>query len=121
MLQYEINEFGKRLGLPGLETDENDRVGLHLEGLGTLSLELNRSDRGEEVLLVLARPVAPSDVVKYESLLGRVNLRTNLPVPLAAGFFRDQLVLSARFASEDVTAVALENALRLMLDEIARA
>ena len=120
MLQYEINEFGKRLGLPGLETDENDRVGLHLEGLGTLSLELNRNDRGEELLLVLARPVAPNDVGRYEALLERVNWRSNLPVPLSAGLFRDQLVLSARFESQAVTAVALENALRLMLDEMAR-
>ena len=121
MLQYEINEFGKRLGLPGLEIDENDRVGLHLDGLGTLSLELNRNDLGEELLLVLARPVGPGEIAKYESLLERVNWRSNLPVALGAGFFRDQLVLSARFAPEAVSAVALENALRLMLDEIARA
>jgi hypothetical protein len=44
-----------------------------------------------------------------------------MPFALSVACFRNRLILTARFAEETVSAVVLENALRLMLDELARA
>ena len=39
MIDYEINEFGKRLGLPGLELNGSGLASLVLDGVGTLTIE----------------------------------------------------------------------------------
>lgn len=121
MLSFEINEFGKRLGLPGLELDENDRVSLEFDSVGSISLEVQRHDFGSELLLVFAKVLEVEEMKKFASLLERVNWRTNMPFALSVACFRNQVILTARFAEETVSAVVLENALRLMLDELARA
>ena len=121
MLSYEINEFGKRLGLPSLELDENDRVGLEFAGVGSISLEVQKREFGAELLLVFAKALQADEMKKFATLLERVNWRTNLPFALTVACFRNQLILTARFSEEAVSAVVLENALRMMLDELARA
>lgn len=121
MLSYEINEFGKRLGLPSLGLDENDRVGLEFDGVGSISLEVQKREFGAELLLVFAKALQADEMKKFASLLERVNWRTNLPFALTVACFRNQLILTARFSEEAVSAVVLENALRMMLDELARA
>lgn len=120
MLSYEINEFGKRLGLPELELDENNQVSLAFEGLGVITLENQYNNFGNELLLVFSKSIEVDEVNKFEQLLERVNWRTNLPFTLSVAHFRSQIIMTARFAEEAVSAIVLENALRIMMDEVNR-
>lgn len=44
MLEQEINEFGRRLGLPGLELSAEGLAALDIENVGKLTLERGEGD-----------------------------------------------------------------------------
>ena len=121
MIDYEINEFGRRLGLPSLELNQNGMASLVIEGLGTVMLEKTSELGDGELLLVLSRPVEPSETASFAKLLEAVGWRRNPPFRMSAAFFRQSLILTARFEEGAVTAALLENALRVLSDEIERA
>ena len=121
MLDLEINEFGRRLGLPGLALDDNGRAGVRFDVIGMLTLEAGEGSEEDVLRVVLAVPVEPSDAaVRYDAALRRVSWRSALPYSVSTALFRDQLIWSVRLPARSVTAAALENALRFLLDEAAR-
>lgn len=42
MIDHELNELGRRLGLPGLALNDEGRLQLDMEGVGALSFERDR-------------------------------------------------------------------------------
>ena len=121
MIDYEINEFGKRLGLPGLELNGSGLASLVLDGVGTLTIEKTSDFMKRELLLTLSQPIEPTDSARFGRLLANVNWRRRPAFKLSPAFFRHHLILTARFDDDGVTAALLENALRVMADEIGRA
>ena len=125
MLDHEIDEFGRRLGLPGLELNQEGRAALAVDGTGVLSLELGLEGSDAEGDLLMALALDPVDGegaggLKLLRALERFDWRNALPYAASAGLVRGHLILTVRFAQEDATAAKLENAFRWFLDEASR-
>ncbi|MCF0253397.1 MAG: hypothetical protein HUK26_03575 [Duodenibacillus sp.] len=119
MLNRQINEFGKRLGIPGLALNSDGIAGLTIEGVGRVTLETGVAGCADDFFVCLSRKAAPSSE-PYGAMLARVNWRTGLPVQLAAAYHKDEMVFAARMRRSEVTAAGIENTLRLLLSEISR-
>ncbi len=118
MIEHEIGEFGRKLGLPDLALDERGIAAMDVRGLGSFTLELREGTEGEDELLIhVARPVTPSDVDLPRRLLTRCSWRGNSQYPLAGGLHRDRLILLTRFPLSRVRASLLENAIRFLADQ----
>ena len=102
MLEQEINEFGRRLGLPGLE--------LSAEGL----------DAEGDILMVLALEGVPdtgSSGLHYAKALRRCDWRSAQPFLVSTALVHERLIYAIRFTADSATAVELENGLRYLLDQ----
>ncbi len=121
VIDFEIGEFGKRLGIDCLALNERSAAGLVIEGVGTLTLERLESppDAGEpELLVALSRTIEPSEAARFGALLSRIHWRRHPAATLCAGLFRNELIVSTRIEERRVTASALENMLRLLSAEL---
>lgn len=119
MIDFELNEFGRRLGMPGLGLNESAVAGVTIEGVGLLTLERIETANSESELLVsLARPIKSTEALRYGALLERLDWRRHPPFAFSAGLFRDNLILSTRLEESAVTAAMLENVLRALSDEL---
>ena len=118
MIDFELNEFGRRLGLPGLSFNAAGAAGVMIEDVGALSLESVEEDGRREVLVSLARAVDPSESSRYGRLLERTDWRRHPEFSFSAGLFRDRLIVSLRLEENRVTAAGLENALRFLSGEL---
>ena len=129
VIDFEIGEFGKRLGIDGLSLNDRSAAGLVIAAgyaptgiaLGTLTLERLESPSGvgePELLVVLSRTIEPSESARYGALLSRIHWRRHPAAALCAGLFRNELILSTRIPQRRVTASALENTLRLLSAEL---
>ena len=79
MLEQEINEFGRRLGLPGLELSAEGLAALDIENVGKLTLERGEGDAEGDILMVLALegvPDAGSSGLHYAKALRRCDWRS---------------------------------------------
>lgn len=119
MIDFELNEFGRRLGMPGLELNENAAAGVTIEGLGVLTFERVETPEGQAELLVsLSRPIESTEAGRFGALLERLDWRRHPVFTFSAGLFRDRLILSTRLNESAVTARMLENVLRALSDEL---
>ena len=113
MLDYELNEFGKRLGLSGIDLREGP-MSLDIEGIGTLTLETREREGERELLVMLTAPVPESDTEKLHALLAAADWRSNPPYTVSTGALRDKVFALVRIPEEEVKAAAVENALRYL-------
>lgn len=120
MLEQELGEFGKRMGLPGLAFGPNGLAALDVERMGRLHLEKNVRAGATELLLYLACPCQPHDREAAERALERCHYRHADPFPLCASRHNDQVILLIRLPERDVTAAAIEKA-ALFLADVMRA
>ena len=121
MLDYELDAFGKRLGLPALALNENGLAVIAMDGIGTLTLQKGEGGAEDMLLVALASPVDPTEsAARYRAALERSNWRTALPHPLSVALFRDMLIRTVRLPEAAVTAAGLENVLRFLMDESAQ-
>lgn len=120
MLDYELDAFGKRLGLPTLSLNDNGLAVVAMDGIGTLTLQMGEGATDNRLLVMLAVPVEPTDSAnRYYAALERVNWRSGLPHPLSVALFRDNLIWTVRLTDTAITAAGLENILRFLMDEAA--
>lgn len=119
MLEKEIDEFGRRIGLPGLKLNDNGLAQLNIEGLGCLSLELAAEGRHGERDLIFSIALSPDAhaAEKLPAAFASVNSEERLPLQMATGLLENRLILSARLSTDRVRASDLENALRLLLSK----
>ena len=121
MKQEVIEEFGQRIGLPGLALNERGMAGLSIEGLGDFTLEpAEGADYGDEddVVLSLALEADASEAGgRFLAAMKRANWREAPAPAFRAGLLHDRLVLSVRIPADEASAVRLENALRFLLEE----
>lgn len=116
MLDQEIAEFGRRMGIPSLSLGQGDLLALDVDRMGRLHLE-KRNDpvRGESELLVyLAAPCPPHDRTAAARVLDLCHYRHGHPMPLSGGVHRDRFVLLTRMPERTVTAAGLENAAKFL-------
>jgi type III secretion system chaperone SycN len=112
MLEKEILEFGRRLGLGRLVPPVSGPLDLELAGLGRLSLE--ETPNGQ-VLLALALPLAPYEKGRLVRALGLCAPEAGRAYPLACGYHQDRLIFMVRLEAVGLSAADLENAARFLI------
>ena len=116
MLEQEIAEFGRRMGLPSLALDANGLVALQVEGMGQLHLEKRVDNGAVELLLYLARPCPAHAATVPERALALCHYRHAHALPLSAGMYKEQLLLLTRLDERESTAASMEKAVLLLAD-----
>ena len=110
MIEHEIAEFGRRLGIAHLEFNEQDLISLHVADVGDIFLE----KKGETLFLTLAEE-GEAGAAAYEKLLRIINWRRLPQLVVTAGIAKGRRMLVTRMEAEKATAAGLENALRLLM------
>jgi type III secretion system chaperone SycN len=106
-----IAEFGRSLGLPGLQLGDQAVLNLVFEKSGTLFIERQEA----ELVLYVARQVAAHDDRRAEAALALCHPRQRWPLPVRAGLRGDDtLVLITRIPEREVSVPALQSAVELL-------
>ena len=113
MLEQELAEFGRRLGLGRLTPPPSGPLSLEIGELGLLSLE---TLDGGGVLISLAVPLPVHDRGRLVRTLRLCAPDQGQPWPLACGLRRDHLIFLIRLPQAGLTAADLENAARFLLE-----
>lgn len=116
MLEQELEEFGRRMGLPGLRFSREGLAALDVENMGRLHLEKAGARGMEELLVYLALPCPPHDRQAPERALAFCHYRHPRPFPLSAGLHNDQLIMLTRLPAREATAANMEKAVLLLAD-----
>ena len=116
MLEYEIEAFGRRLGLESLAFSQEGVARLDIENIGSFYLEKAEYNGRREILAYLSSPLPDHDTDAVRRLLSLCDYRRGLPMPLSAGVFSGRGMLLTRMAEEKVTAASLENVLRFLTE-----
>lgn len=116
MLERELNEFGRRMGLPGLNFGPDGLVALDVERMGRLHLERGGRAGAEELLLYLSRPFPAHDGEAPERALTLCHYRYPRPFPLSAGIHGEQLIMLTRLTERETTAANMEKAVLMLAD-----
>ena len=104
MIEREIAEFGRRMGMPAFSLSPAGLAALDVERLGRLHLELAENAGERELLVYLARAVPEYDV----------------KAPRRVG----NIVLLTRFPERQATAAGIERAVQFLsgvMDTVAKA
>lgn len=116
MLEGELAEFGRRMGLPGLSFNDGGPVVLDVEGMGRLYLEKRETDGDAELLVYLARPCPPHDTDAPARSLALCHYRHARPFTLSAGLYREELIVLIRLDERESTAARIEQAVLLLAE-----
>ncbi|MBO6003205.1 MAG: type III secretion chaperone SycN [Mailhella sp.] len=114
MLEYEIEAFGRRMGLGSLSLNDRGMAQLDIRGLGSFFLETRDGPGVRWLLMYLCSPADGHDPARAGRLLRMCDYRRNLPFPLAAGLDKGKSILLSRMEERRVTASAIENTLRFL-------
>lgn len=114
MLERELAEFGRRLGMANLALHENGVAALEIESLGRLCLEQD----GDDLLIYMTAPVPESDRGAPRRVLERCDYRHAHPFTLVGGLHKGQIMLLVRLPQQSISAVQIENAARFLVEEL---
>ena len=121
MLEREIAEFGRRMGIPSLAFGQNNLLALDVERMGRLHLEKQEKNGQAELLIYLVRPCPAYDSEAPARVLDLCHYRHRHPLTLCGGVHKDQIVLLTRLTEKEVTAAAVENAIKFLASVMDRA
>ena len=110
MTDHDLQEFGTRLGLPGLSLSDDGSISLGIGELGTLTLQRT----GVGMLMSLSVPEDFFDAQRMRSLLRECAWQQAGSFPLSAGYFSGRFVAAVRCSG--FSAAEAENALRFLID-----
>ena len=116
MLDYEIEAFGRRIGLDSLTLSAEGSVCLNIENVGRLYLEKAENHGRRELLIYVSTPLPVPDGGATRRLLELCDYRLAHPMPVFAGVFSGHAVLLTRMNETAVTAAGIENALRMLAE-----
>lgn len=116
MLDYEIEAFGRRLGLDSLVFSPQGVACLNIENVGSLYLEKSEGRGRVELLVYVSAPLPVPDNGATRRLLEICDYRHGHAMPVFAGAFSGRAVLLTRMEESSVTAAGIENALRMLTD-----
>jgi len=123
MIEREIAEFGRRMGMPAFSLSPAGLAALDVERLGRLHLELAENAGERELLVYLARAVPEYDVKAPRRVLERCHYRHADPMPLSGGVHKGNIVLLTRFPERQATAAGIERAVQFLsgvMDTVAK-
>ena len=121
MIEREIAEFGRRMGMPAFSLSPAGLAALDVE---RLHLELAENAGERELLVSLARAVPEYDVKAPRRVLERCHYRHADPMPLSGGVHKGNIVLLTRFPERQATAAGIERAVQFLsgvMDTVAKA
>ncbi len=121
MLEQELNEFGRRMGLPALTFNPDGLAALDVERMGRLHLEKSGKPGTEELLIYLALPYPAHDREAPERALALCHYRYPRPFPLSAGVHGDRLIMLTRLPEREATAANMEKAVLFLADAMNKA
>ena len=107
MIEREIAEFGRRMGMPAFSLSPAGLAALDVERLGRLHLELAENAGERELLVYLARAVPEHDVKAPRRVLERCHYRHADPMPLSGGLHKGHIILLTRFPERQATAAGI--------------
>lgn len=120
MLDREISEFGRRMGMPGFALSaDNGVAALDVHGLGRVYFERHE----EELLIYLSSPALSHDSELPRRVLRLCGYQHAHPQPLYGGVHAGQVVLLTRVPERALTAAVLETSVAFlgnMLQQIVR-
>ena len=116
MLDYEIEAFGRRLGLENLALSAEGVARLDIENVGSLYLERQEASGARELLVYVSAPLPVPDAGATRRLLELCDYRRGYSMPVFAGAFSGRALLLTRMEENAVTAAGLENALRFLAE-----
>ncbi len=119
MIDHEIAEFGRRMGISGLAFPPSGIIALDVEGFGRLHIE--RRDDEAEVLVYVTRPLPAHDREAPRRILELCDYRKGLPLVLTGGVYDDRLMLLIRLPQQEFTAGLLEADIRILGDLVRKA
>ena len=114
MLERELAEFGRRLGMANLALHENGVTVLEIESLGRLCLEQD----GDDLLIYMTASVPESDREAPRRVLERCDYRYAHPFTLVGGLYKSRIMLLVRLPQQRISAVQIENAARFLAEEL---
>ena len=124
MIEREIAEFGRRMGMPAFSLSPAGLAALDVERLGRLHLELAENAGERELLVYLARAVPEYDVKAPRRVLERCHTGTPIPCRCPGGCTRAILSFVTRFPERQATAAGIERAVLFLsgvMDTVAKA
>ena len=114
----EIEAFGTRLGLRGLQLGAQGSVSLHIDRDMVLTLQTGEGGQQGVLLMTLAAPVGSADAADaYVRCLERADVAKAPVFPFSVGLHRGELVFGVRLREKGLSAATLENALRFLLGQ----
>ncbi len=116
LLEHELEEFGRRLGMSSLSLSPEGRACLDIENIGRFHLELTESGGGRTLMVYLSAPLPPYDAGAARRMLELGDYRKALPLPVSAGVFSGRGILLVRLDEAEATAANIENAFRFLAE-----
>lgn len=121
MLDHEIADFGRRMGIENLSFSSNGLVVLDVEHFGRLSLErVENSGARDELLIYVALPIPPHDVDACRRVLALCALEQAHAMPVCGGVRNQHIVLLVRLPADTAQAADMENAAFFLRTLLAR-
>lgn len=123
MIRQQVTEFGRRLGMPSLELDNNGMAALDVERIGRLCLELQESaDRQREpsLLVYIIVPSPSHDNTLPAKVLDMCHYRHGHLLPLVGGIHKEQLMLLTRLGERETSAAQIETAAHFLASMMAK-
>lgn len=116
MLERVIGEFGARLGMNGLELNEQGLLIIDIDNVGRVNLEL--SENKENLYVYISLPYPPYDDTMAFKVLSLCSYHHGHGIALRGGVYNNWALLLMEFNVYNLSAADLENAIRLLADLI---
>lgn len=113
MITHEIEEFGRRMGMSGLELSKDGIIAFEVEDLGSLHIE--QDEENEELFIYLATPVPPYNNDISKKVLELCNYKHAHPFILHGGIHKDNVIFLSRINYRDVKASTIENITQFLI------
>ena len=116
MIEYEIQAFGRRLGMESLALNHEGMAQLDIEGMGSFFLERQEKGGQRHLLIYLSAPVQEYDAESCRRLLSHCDYRRAYSLPLSAGVFSGKAILLTFLDEQKASAADIENAFRFLAE-----
>jgi type III secretion system chaperone SycN len=120
LIRETVTEFGRSLGMDQLQLRPDGSTVLHIQSIGTLSIEVAGPSQ-DAVVISLARPLSGGAVrPPWATLLAATHYRARQPLPLRVGVAADHVVVAVLLAQENFTLPKIHEAITALDQQLQR-
>ncbi len=112
MLEREIYEFGKRLGMDGLALNDQGLVVIDIDNLGRLHLE--KAENKDILFIYLSLPYESYNDIIPRKVLEICSYLNGHPIPISGGVYDNWVSLLSEQDSNKINASNIENIVRYL-------